>query len=125
MELLHTPRAFASLDTLEQFEALLAASADRPVAIFKHSPACGTSYQAYDELEAFLQDGPDAEVFLIDVLVNRQLSRAIAARFHIRHESPQALVIRNGEVRWHGSHYQVTALNVKQALAAAAGQTSG
>jgi flagellar biosynthesis protein FlhG len=61
----------------------------------------------------------------IDVLVNRQLSRAIAARFHIRHESPQALVIRNGEVRWHGSHYQVTALNVKQALAAAAGETSG
>jgi bacillithiol system protein YtxJ len=121
MESLRTPHAFAPLDTLEQFDALLAESAQRPVAIFKHSPACGTSYQAYDELEAFLQDAADADVFLIDVLVNRQLSRTIAARFHIRHESPQALIIRNGEVRWHGSHYQVTALNVKKALDAAAG----
>jgi bacillithiol system protein YtxJ len=108
--------AFAPLVSAEQFDALLETSHQRPIAIFKHSGACGTSAQAYDELEAFLQDGSDAEVYLVDVLANRQLSQAITARFRVRHESPQVLVISKAEVRWHGSHFRVTAENVRKAI---------
>jgi bacillithiol system protein YtxJ len=109
--------AFAPLVSPEQFDALLETSHQRPLAIFKHSGACGTSAQAYDELEAFLQEGgSDAEVYLVDVLANGQLSQAITARFRVRHESPQVLVISNAEVRWHGSHFRVTAENVRKAF---------
>jgi bacillithiol system protein YtxJ len=115
-----TPASFVPLVNPEQFEALLEASSQRPIAIFKHSRSCGTSAQAHEELEAFLlNDGCDADVHLVDVLMNRQLSQAIAARFHVRHESPQLLVVRNGQVRWHGSHFRVTAENVRTALLAA------
>lgn len=113
-------KSFAPLATAEQFTALVAESVDRPVVIFKHSPACGTSAQAYDELESFLQEDGHADVFLVNVLSNRKLARAIAEQVHVRHESPQVLVLRAGEVRWHGSHYRVTADNVRKALREAA-----
>ena len=125
MDSIRIPGAFAPLVSPEQLDALLEASSQRPIAIFKHSGACGTSAQAYDELEAFLQDGgSDADVYVVDVLANRQLSQAITARFSVRHESPQVLVVRNGEVRWHGSHFRVTAENVRKALLAAVADPS-
>ena len=125
MDSIRIPGAFAPLATPDQFDALLEASRQRPIAIFKHSGACGTSAQAFDELEAFLADGGSgADVYLLDVLANRQLSQAISTRFHVRHESPQVLVIRNAEVRWHGSHFRVTAENVRKALLAAASDLS-
>jgi len=120
MNSIRSTALFAPLVNAEQFEALLEASRQRPIAIFKHSGACGTSAQAYDELEALLQDSaPDEDVYLVDVLANRHLSQAISARLRVRHESPQVLVIRNAEVHWHGSHFRVTAEHVRKALLAA------
>jgi bacillithiol system protein YtxJ len=112
-------RTFSPLTSAEQFDAILESSRRQPVVIFKHSPACGTSAQAYDELEALLHDAPGAAVFLINVLTNRSLSQTIAARFRIRHESPQVLVLQDEQVRWHGSHFRVTAGNVKKAVESA------
>jgi bacillithiol system protein YtxJ len=109
---------FAALQSPEHFQSLVEASHRAPVVIFKHSRACGTSHMAYEELEAFAGGEGAAEVYLVDVLFNRALSRAIAGRFAVRHESPQALVLAGGEVRWHGSHYRVTAEAVRQAVAA-------
>ena len=120
MHTVQLSKSFAQLVTAEQFTALVEESADRPVVIFKHSPACGTSAQAYDELESFLQQDGHADVFLVNVLSNRKLSRAIAEHVQVRHESPQVLVLRAREVRWHGSHYRVTADNVRKALRDAA-----
>jgi bacillithiol system protein YtxJ len=36
------------------------------------------------------------------------VSNAIAARFGVRHASPQALLVRDGEVQWHTSHLAIT-----------------
>ena len=119
MESLFARRAektFIELANTAQFESLIEASHTRPIVIFKHSRACGTSAEAYDELDDLLQHDDGVEVHLVDVLANRPLSRAIAERFAIRHESPQVLVLEGGQVRWHGSHYRVTADAVRRAL---------
>lgn len=108
-------RTFTPLSTPDQFDALLAASADHPVVIFKHSPTCGTSAMAYDELSDLLE-GDGADVHLLDVLRSRPLSQAVAARLGVRHESPQVLILKDGAVRWQGSHYRVTADAVRKAL---------
>jgi len=47
-------------------------------------------------------------VHLVDVLRSRALSQALSARAQVRHESPQLLVLKNGGVVWHGSHWRVT-----------------
>lgn len=119
MHTTHINGAFSPLDSADRLDALVQASTEHPIVIFKHSPTCGTSAQAYDELEAFLEDDGSSEIFLVNVLASRALSQMIAARFRVRHESPQVLVLRNGEVRWHGSHFRVTAKNVSQARRAA------
>jgi bacillithiol system protein YtxJ len=113
----HSPSVhpFARLESSDQLDALMVESRERPVVIFKHSPTCGTSAQAFDELSDLLgEDG--VAVHLVNVLYNRPLSQAIGARFGVRHESPQVLVLVDGDVRWHGSHYRVTADAVRKAV---------
>ena len=88
-------RTFNPLSHPDDFERVLSSS--EPLVIFKHSPTCGISAQAYDEIAALL-DGPPlgANVYLVDVWTNRTVSNAIANRLRIRHESPQALLVRRG-----------------------------
>ena len=112
----HSTRAFTALETTAQLDALVAESNVRPVAIFKHSPTCGTSAQAFDELETYLQ-APDAvDVHLVDVLRSRPLSQAIAVAFGVRHESPQLLLLVGGQMRWNGSHWRANSDQLREAL---------
>ena len=103
---------------MDQLDDLIRRSQHTPVLIFKHSRTCGTSALAFDELEDFKQDNAPVDVVVVDVLAHRALSRAIAERFSIRHESPQALLMMGGDIRWHASHYRVTADAMRRAVAA-------
>jgi bacillithiol system protein YtxJ len=105
-----------TLEHPDQLESLIDRSRQRPVLIFKHSRTCGTSAQAFDELQTFLEEGATAEVYMIDVLRHRAASQAVATHFGIRHESPQLLVVHGGEVGWHGSHFRVTIDSIRKAL---------
>jgi bacillithiol system protein YtxJ len=101
-----------------ELDDLTRRSHQNPVLIFKHSRTCGTSAMAFDELEEVTHRSPSLHVVVVDVLTDRALSREIAARFGIRHESPQVLLLSGGDVRWHASHYRVTAAAIGQAVAA-------
>lgn len=108
------------LTSVADIDAALERSATRTVVFFKHSPTCGTSAHAFEQIEDLLA-GPavDADLFLVDVVRQRPLSNAIAEKLNLRHESPQILVIRNGVVRWTATHYRVTTKAVADAIAAA------
>lgn len=106
----------------EQLEQLWQISYQRPVLIFKHSLACGTSYAAQAHVRMLLGRQPAEPVFefgLVEVQKARGLSDAIARRSGVRHETPQALVVRGGRVVWHGSHAQVHREALESALAQA------
>lgn len=103
---------------MDSLDDLIRRSHEAPILVFKNSPTCGTSAMAFDELEAFRQAAPDTAVVVVDVLRERALAREIAARFGIRHESPQALLLQDGSVRWHASHYRVTADALARAVSA-------
>jgi bacillithiol system protein YtxJ len=109
------------LESPADLDAALARSHDHPIVIFKHSATCGTSAMAHEEVEAFIAGAPWAEVFVVSVHAGRKLSNDIAARFKVRHESPQALVIKDGAVSWHASHFRVTGDAIAAALATAKG----
>lgn len=102
------------------FETLLAASSERPVLIFKHSNACPISSRAHDEMSRFVEGGSgnDYEFAMVVVQQARALSSAIEERLGVRHESPQALLIRDGKVVWNASHFDVTRERVEKALEA-------
>ncbi len=50
----------------------------------------------------------------LDVIHHRDLSNWIAQHFGIRHESPQALVVRNGRDVWATSHSGITAAALRK-----------
>jgi bacillithiol system protein YtxJ len=107
----------ARLQRIEDLDRLLAETSDRPLLLFKHSLTCGTSAEALDELIDHLSaDKLDASYAIVTVQSHRELSNAVSKRLGIRHETPQALLIRHGRVIWSASHFRVTAAAVQSAI---------
>jgi bacillithiol system protein YtxJ len=107
-----------TLERLEELDRLLAASGDRPLLLFKHSYTCGISAEALDELVTHLNAAPaDAHYAMVTVQTHRDVSNAVAKKLGLRHETPQAILIRHGQVVWSASHFRVTADAVEGALA--------
>ena len=51
---------------------------------------------------------PDSlDFYYLDLLNYRQISSAIAEKFHVHHESPQVLLIKNGACTYDESHYGI------------------
>ena len=97
------------LQRLDELDVLLAESSHRPLLLFKHSASCGTSFEALDELIDHLNDERlPARYAMITVQTHRELSTAVARRLGVRHETPQALLIREGRVVWSASRFRVT-----------------
>jgi bacillithiol system protein YtxJ len=109
--------ALKPLSGLDDLDRALAATDERPLLLFKHSFSCGVSAEALDELVAHLNDGAlDASYAMVTVQTHREVSNAVAKRLGVRHESPQALLIRGGQVVWSASHFRVTAAAVEAAF---------
>src|SRR5919201_24855 len=97
-------------------EQLLDKSKTDPVLIFKHSTQCPISAQAYEEFIDFAKGARDLTCGTVLVIENRILSNVIADRFGVRHQSPQALLIKDGRVVWHASHWSITSESLRDAL---------
>ena len=104
---------FFKIDDKETLEKLITDSKSKPVVIFKHSTACGISSAAYREMEK-LED----PVNLLEVQSARDVSRELADRTGIRHETPQVIVFKDGKAVWNASHFDVKAGAVREALEA-------
>jgi bacillithiol system protein YtxJ len=102
---------------------LNAACGQAMAVIYKHSPHCGTSLGAVRQVRGFAEAHPGVPVYVVDVIRDRSLARAIAARLGVPHESPQVLLLRDGQVVWDTSHRGVTAeaLAREAAVAGASG----
>lgn len=108
------------LRTVNDLDRLLAGSPAAPVLIYKHSVECGTSGMALEEIRDLAARPPiGAQIGVILVQPARDVSNEVARRFAVRHESPQVLLVQDGRVLWHASHYRVTAEAVLSELARA------
>ena len=110
------PRADAIREITQEAE-LLEALAHGPAVIYKHSNRCALCFRSQREIEKFSRERPEVPVLKIDVVESRPLSDLVAERFETRHESPQALLVRDGRVTWDASHLSVTAKQLEAALA--------
>lgn len=109
------------LNTLEDLDAALARAATHPILIFKHSPTCGISAQADEEITTLLADpGWLTEVYVVFVQEGRLVSNEIARRLNVRHASPQVLLVQAGVVLWQTSHFRVTGQSIRAARQRAA-----
>ena len=92
-----------SLQSEEELAELKEKSFKKPQVIFKHSTRCSISSMAKSRLERSSQPA-EIDFHFLDLLRYRQVSNKIAEEFKVYHESPQVLLIKNGECIFDESH---------------------
>ena len=104
-----------AIENQEEMERIFEA----PLAlIYKHSTICGVSSRAMREVESFVGRHPDVPVYIVDVLRDRAVTMEVQDRLGVRHESPQVIVVANGEAKWHKSHWGIKSKVLSRQIAA-------
>ena len=78
----------------------------KPQVIFKHSTRCSTSSMVLNRLERS-KSSDAVDFYFLDLIQYRPISAQIAEKFHVAHESPQVLVIKNGSCTFDESHMAI------------------
>ncbi len=110
---------YTLVESVSEIDELIARSLETPVMLLKHSLTCPISKAALSQYQRFLEGRPegDAAVYhLVEIQNAREVSTEIAQRTGVRHESPQALLLRGGEVAWHASHWSIRAAALASAV---------
>jgi bacillithiol system protein YtxJ len=82
--------------------------------IFKHSTRCSISMMAKRRFELDWEDLPaDMPLYFLDLIRYRDISNQVAQLFQVHHESPQLLLIKDGECILDQSH---GAISVEEAI---------
>lgn len=105
------PANFIELDSLDRLDRLFHESYERPVLLFKHSSNCGISAGVYHEVAHVTGD-----VNVVVIQTHRDISNAIASRTGVRHESPQAIVLRHGQPVYSASHFDIEAAHIESSF---------
>ncbi len=81
--------------------------------IFKHSTRCSISSMAKRRFEMDEEILPkEIDLYFLDLISYRNISAEIAEIFQVHHESPQLLLIKNGECILDLSHGDISAEEV-------------
>lgn len=99
------------LKSLDELNDLVTSSFETPHIVFKHSTSCPISAVMKSRFEGdwkkrslVNQHAP----YLLDLLKYRDISNEIAKKFEVKHESPQVLLIQNGNATFHASHAAIS-----------------
>lgn len=97
------------LTTEEEIQKIIEFSDTKPVLIFKYSGRCSICDRVQDIMESDWSENESANEekitpYFLDLVRYRNVSNAVARKFNVMHESPQALVIKNGKIVYTESH---------------------
>jgi bacillithiol system protein YtxJ len=104
-----------SLTSLAQLDELETVSFQKPVLIFKHSTRCSISSGALNRLERQAESSLPFIPYFLDLISFREISNRIAEKFGVEHQSPQVLLIKNGQCVYHESHMGINYHELQQA----------
>ncbi len=87
---------------------IVSESWNKPVIIFKHSTRCSISTMVKSRLESsWNYRDEEMPIYYLDLIQHRNISDKIAAKFKVKHASPQVLVIKDGVPVYHTSHNDI------------------
>ena len=109
---------YQAINSIDELKAFIAQ--DKPVWVFKHSDACGTSFYAINEYQQYLETHGDDTAGVIVIQSHREVSNAAADILGVIHKSPQLFLVKNGEVLFTASHMSITVKAMEAAMQAAA-----
>jgi bacillithiol system protein YtxJ len=87
--------------------------------IFKHNTTCPISRNVRRRLELEAEDLKDVRaVYFLDLLAYRDISDSIAQEFSVPHQSPQLLLIKDGQCTYNEALYDISAEATAKAMEA-------
>jgi bacillithiol system protein YtxJ len=98
------------LENSTQLEEIKKISAEKPVLIFKHSTRCSISSMAFDRLRRNWKQEDTEKVtpFFLDLIRYRNISDQISSDFGVYHQSPQIILIKEGQAIYDNSHMGIS-----------------
>ena len=87
----------------EQLKQIITKSQQKPQVIFKHSTRCSISSVALQRLQKSEQPA-ETDFYFLDLITYREISNKVSQVFGVNHESPQILVIKDGQCIFDESH---------------------
>ena len=106
------------LSTRADADAMLEASKEAPVYLLKHSIACPISARGQMEFVG-LEGDDDPPLYAVVVQYARDVSTYLAEALGVKHETPQAILIKDGEAVNVTSHYDIKTDDLREAAASA------
>ncbi|MFN4145697.1 MAG: bacillithiol system redox-active protein YtxJ [Runella sp.] len=99
-----------TLTQIEQLEQIKQESQQYPILIFKHSTRCSISAAALGRFERNWKHEAvgDLKPYFLDLIAYRNISNAIAEMYDVVHESPQVLLIHQGQCVYDTSHFDIS-----------------
>jgi len=95
-----------ALASSEELDVIKQSSFTRPQVIYKHSTRCVLSSMVKTRLQQKTLP-KHIDFYELDLIANRKLSNDIAEQFHVHHESPQVIVVVNGDAIFDNSHMSI------------------
>jgi bacillithiol system protein YtxJ len=108
---------WTELRSESQLEQIQQESKTKTILIFKHSKRCSISQMALSRLERKWKAAEASHIkpYFLDLISYRETSDTVARQFEVDHESPQVLIIENGEAIYDRSHFDIDYDKILQA----------
>ncbi|MFD1205108.1 bacillithiol system redox-active protein YtxJ [Sporosarcina contaminans] len=101
------------IKTSEEWKNIVEQSRKAPIFVLKHSATCPISASGHHVFEHY--ETSISKYYLI-VQKNRSISNEIEKDLNVRHETPQVLLLKDGEAVWYASHYDISKSSMKSAV---------
>jgi bacillithiol system protein YtxJ len=99
-----------SVRSTDDVDSIIVASYHTPQILFKHSTRCFISSMVKNRFEdKWSYTEKEFTAHFLDIFSFRKVSNYVAERLSVHHESPQLIMIHNGETIFDASHHDIYA----------------
>lgn len=110
------------ITTVEELEEALRQTENEPAFFYKHSTRCPISRGAHRRILMYLDQRDESDevgppFHLVNVIESRPVSKAVADKLEVPHQSPQLILVEGGKSVWNTSHHNITGENIDKAVA--------
>lgn len=101
-------KGWKTLSTIADVDSAIESSHQRSVVLFKHSTRCSISSMAWNRIININNDESEfVGFYFLDLIQHRDVSNYISDKLSVNHESPQVIVVKNGEATLDISHLEI------------------